>query len=57
MLVHELIAVLLKEDPNKEVRIERERFCGMGGCDCTAGTYDYDPLDVDTEAHEFVTLL
>ena len=57
MLVHELIALLEKEDPNKEVKIEREIFCGLGGCDCTYGTYNYNPVEVDTKAHEFVTLL
>jgi hypothetical protein len=56
MLVHELISLLEKEDPNKEVRIEVENFCGIGGCDCTSGTYDYLDVNVDTEEHDFIVI-
>jgi hypothetical protein len=56
MLVHQLIALLEKEDMNKEVRIQLERFCGAGGCDCTAGTYDYEAVNVDVKTHDFITI-
>jgi hypothetical protein len=56
MLVHELISLLEKEDPNKKVRIQVENFCGIGGCDCTSGTYDYLDVNVDTEEHDFIVI-
>jgi hypothetical protein len=56
MLAHELMTLLENEDPNKEVRIKLERFCGAGGCDCTSGTYDYETIDVDTEGHDFIVI-
>jgi hypothetical protein len=56
MLVNELVALLEKQDPNKEIRIEVERTCGIGGCDCTAGEYDYETLDVNTTDHEFIVI-
>jgi hypothetical protein len=56
VLVNELITLLMQEDPNKEVRIKIELFCGKGGCDCTSGTYDYDDIVVDTVEHDFIVI-
>lgn len=48
MLVHELIALLEKQDPNKEVHVEIT--CSYSCCT------DHVEAEADTESHDYVLI-
>jgi hypothetical protein len=48
MLVNELIALLEKEDPNKEVHVELN--CDLGCC------HDHVDAEMDSTSHDYILI-